>query len=160
MKFILFALSLFWSISTFSQTYNTNIDKAQKVEIKNGVINIKKADTVFIKIYPAEKLKTKLILSFYEEIIDTLGGYTINLLINNPNESEYHDVDIKLKFDKPIESIQWFTGLQYGTKDESVGDKLAPRLRFRKCECDEGIKVVIKSKVKVVCSVYGVSDKL
>lgn len=159
-RLLLFLFALPIMCYAQQKTYNTTIGKSDRVEIKNGIVTIKKADTVIIKIYSQKDLKTNLILSSYGEFRDSLGVYTIRLLINNPEEFEYNNVNIKLKFNKPILNVQAETGLAFAMTVETSADKLSWGLAFKKCECEDGIKLTITSKEKVVCSIFGISEKL
>lgn len=120
---------------------------------------IKKADTVIVKIYPNAKKKTNLHLQSYEEERDSAGLWTTTILIIDKEDPEYINVDVKIIFEKPIENIQWnLGGLAFGLEDKQISNKIAPRLKFRKCECDEGITVVIHSNESVKCSIYGIDE--
>ena len=137
----------------------TNIGSARKVEVNGGVVTIKNADTVIIKIYTSANLKTKLYLISNKTEIDPTGNYITLLKFNNPTEFEYYDVNIQLRFDKPVEGVQFSSGLGVGTKYEENPNKNEYRLKMLRCDCDEGIEAKITSKERVVVSIYGIAGE-
>jgi len=138
----------------------TNVKSARTVEINRGVVTIKQADTVIIKIYTSANLKTPLYLTFNETKFDsTLSRFVTKLKLTNPKEFEYYDVNIKLNFNKPVEFVQYISGLGVGTKYEESKDKKEFTLKMLRCDCDEGIDVNIISEEKVVVSISGISGE-
>lgn len=143
-----------------NKNYNTNIEKAQKVDIKDGVITIKKADTVIIKIYTSLNTKTKLYLVSNKEVKDSTGQYITSIIIKNPDLSEYNDVNISLKFNKPVESIDWGIRMAFKMSIKESFDKKEWGLTMQKCFCENGISITIKSKERVLVSIYGIDGNL
>ena|SRR5258705_634742 len=107
MKRFIFLLCHLISILSFCQnkgnTYNTDINVAKNVEIKDGHIYIKQADTVIVKIEVVEK-KYNLIVDSVFTLIDTAKNFiTIIKFVNK--ESPRSELNLDFSFDQPIEGI-------------------------------------------------------
>jgi hypothetical protein len=139
--------------------YNSKIDQATKVEIQDGTINIKHADTVVVRFYIIDN-KEKVFLIAAEQNKDTSGVYTTKLYFRNP-EKDAFNIDITLVCDKPILDIyMWYEnggmfmgGANPNPKDQAyrfLGTVAAPG----------GFLVIIKSNEPIVVTAKGVDGFL
>jgi hypothetical protein len=101
---------------------NNNIENADRVEIKGGVVNIKHADTVLVKVYISDT-KTEILLDGFRQTKDSLGYLTFLHFIR-PNSIAYSFV-LEIKLDIPIDGFDYRGGsgfMQgYWSEDKKTG---------------------------------------
>ena len=154
---LIFVISHLVSYSQKGNIYNTKIGKANKVEIKDGVINITHADTVIVKIYISNN--SPLFLSEINQIVDSIGNYVTIITLLNP-EDIYKNIDIKLKFTESVESLDWiYEGAYMGEKGFSNGRK-EYTFSALKVNAKNGMKAIILSKKKIEVSIEGIQGIL
>ena len=133
--------------------YNTKINKADKVEIKNGEITINRADTVIIKVTITDS-KYRVYVDAFNQSKDSLGYLTYIHFIN-PNLLNY-EVDLIFKFDKSIiDGILEFESGAAQINNMIFSDKKMWSAAG-KITTPNGFYALIKSKEKIQVSITGV----
>lgn len=151
MKLILFIIIYVISFNTYSQKFQTEIGKAYKVEVKAGVTNIKKADTVIVEIHT--DIKSKLFVDDIKETIDSSGIYTTTIHLTNPYSTTI-EVDLEVFLDSPAIKVECLVGV--GVLQEywkhGVYWSFFGTVRSR----NHGGNLIITSTKRVKCTIKGV----
>jgi hypothetical protein len=136
---------------TNAQTYKTEIGRAYKVEIKKGITNIKKADTVILEIHT--DVKSKLFVDNIKEEIDSSGLHTYTIHLTNPYSNTIN-IDLEVFLDKPAISAECLLGegtiqssWKYGVYWSFLGT-----VRSK----SKGGDLIIKANQKIKCTIKGV----
>jgi hypothetical protein len=159
---IFFFLLLWIALDANGQSglkYDTKIGKANKVEIKDGIVTIKKADTVIITIYSAQNTKSEIFLTDISEHRNDQGLLITDLTFYNEHLVEYVDVDLKLVFDAPVEDVKWggfpkAEIMQVG----NTSDKKQWHMSALKVLGKDGIKATITSKKRPKIQIFGIKS--
>ena len=134
--------------------YETNINKAFNVEIKDGIINIKHADSVIVKVFVTES-KYKLYVNAFNQFKDSTGNYITYIHFINPDLINY-EVDLTFKFDKPIigSTLAFKSGA--GMLSSTFTPDLKVWAETGKISSADGFFAAIKSVEKIQISITGV----
>jgi hypothetical protein len=101
--FLLFAF--FLNAQKQQNNYNTKIDRAEKVEVNNGIISIKNADTVILKITIIEK-KTFLYLDSLIQTYDSTKKKFVTKFYFSNHQSPKTEFELLFKFNIEVNSFQ------------------------------------------------------
>lgn len=151
MKIFFILITLCICLKSVSQTYKTEIGRAYKVEVKKGITNIKKADTVILEIHT--DVKSKLYVDNIKEEIDSTGLYIYTIHLTNPYSNTIN-VDIEVFLDKPAISAECLLGvgvIQSSWK-HGVYWSFLGTVRSK----SKGGNLIIKANQKTKCTIKGV----
>lgn len=148
----LFLLSHLLYSQVKKNTYNTTINKADTVNIKEGVTTILKAGNVYVKIFVDLNTKPKVHYEKMTQELDNSGEYVTTIFLKNPHPVEYFDIDIELASDKPIKDAILLPNAsgeidndeKKWSEDRQHWSFTSPRILSR-----EGIHITLRSKEKI-----------
>jgi len=161
MRIILFSVFLLLGSLSRGQKNNVIVKQADNVIFKsgsNGVINITKADTVLIgQVIINQGIKSKLKIKNYSQQKDSSGSFTTIIKLLNQESATTFDVNLIIKFDKPVASVYWsFTGAAMAEETGNTADKKQYLFKAGQLTCADGLEIIIKSNEKVFTIIYGV----
>jgi hypothetical protein len=160
MKYLLIILFCFESINSYTQKsntiYNTTVDKATKVEVKGGVTNIKKADTVLIQIFSDPK--SKIYLTGATQIKDSSGMFITTFHLKNPY-SKTLDLEIEMIFDNPYTDIKYSMGVGMAQK-LFTSDNKSWGLVGSLYSFENGGTITVTSSTPIKCTIKGIEGFL
>ena len=107
MKLLTTLLAIIFSFNAYSQNniYNTKIEKAIKVEIKEGVAEIKNVENLTISTVIISDTKPRYYFAGLFRQKDSLGIYTTQINLKHSGNPENIYVNIALEFDEPVNSV-------------------------------------------------------
>jgi len=167
MKFLAFILIILPFASIFGQkkNFSTKIEKAEKVEIKDGKVNIATANNVLIgTVIINYSIKTNILLKSFVRTFDTATNIytTVIELTSSNNGKTFIDVNLIAEFDSPVDDanasgIVTANNLRHGLSPNNTTYELNGSLFST---TDGLIKLIVKSKNKVFVKLSGIDGVL
>lgn len=164
MRVILTISILLCLVNAYGQTkktYNTKIDNANTVYIKNGNnIVIKSNNTNIGQIIVNQVAKPNVVLSDYvnkQGLVDKLHQTTLKII--KKEAAPFTDINIILKFNTSIDSAKaLFGGVAYNIMEGIMNDeKTIYQLKATQMITSE-IKITIWSKKQLFTNIYGIDE--
>jgi hypothetical protein len=162
--FLILLFLLINSVQGYSQknkeVYNTEINKATKVEIENGIVNIKRADTVIVKVF-VTKNGSQIFLQSLKEEKDSSNSFTTTIHFVS-NKVFSIDIDeLIFGFDKPIKEIR-LRPTSGGTVSVQGGSSKDKKnfIFSGKISSKNGFDAIIKSNERIKIQIKGIEGVL
>jgi hypothetical protein len=163
MKYFLLFSTIFISMFSFCQkkgdNYNTTINKADKVEINDGVINIKKADSVIIRITIIQKKTFIYLDSIIEKYDASRKVYVTNYFLSNKQQSLSIEFDLTFIFESPIVKCELLPNGSGSANMSSMSGTKGSKSYYYftgKITCANGIVASVESKEKIKITIKGI----
>lgn len=147
-------------VASAQKKYETNINKAGKVDIHKGSVIIRQADTVFVNQTIVQKKKMKIYLVKYWEELDSLNFYNTYYLFQPEEDLGSFPINAAIVFDNPIvcDPNASFTSAYPGgvgsMNEECNGNQRY--IAFRGQISAPAFRVHVKSRTPLKATMYGI----